>query len=289
MMLEDEEKISFEDEIYPILKKKCVSCHGPDRKKNGKIKKASSGLRLDSLTGIMRGGEGGSILTKGNPEKSSLYTLTVLDPDDMDIMPSKGEPLSKKQTELIRKWILEGADFGDWVGVSLGKHKAQRSISESPFNKVVSMLEKSSPVLPKGVVSKLQKAGFVIHPLAKDSNLLDVDLRYSKVLGNLDNLKKLKTVYRNIHTLNLSKTDVDDSVFAELSQCKNLVRLNLSSTKITGKGVGQLKECKHLESLNISNTAFDKKHLSKLKVLSNLNKIYYWNTILDHNMLYTTE
>ena len=48
-------------------------------------------------------------------DESSLYTLTILDPDDDDIMPPKGDPLSKEQTDLLKVWIEQGADWPEEV------------------------------------------------------------------------------------------------------------------------------------------------------------------------------
>jgi len=275
--LDEAEKIDFEKEVYPILKDRCVSCHGPDKEKNGKTIKAKAALRLDSLTAILQGGEGGAVIKRGDPEKSSLYYLTVLEEDDDDIMPAKGKPLTKAQTELIKNWIIQGADFGTWKGVQIDKQKAWTPITESPFNKTVDKLEKSTKYLSKTEVKKLLKKGYVVQPLAEDSKLLYVDLRYSDIKTTSKNFSNLSKVYHNIHTLNLSKTEIDDSVFKLLSKCKSLVNLNLSSTKITGKGIDALKYCENLETLNISNTQFKKNYKSSLNKIKSIKSLYSWN------------
>ncbi len=277
-MLDESEKIDFESTIYPILKEHCVRCHGPDQNKNGKIKKASADLRLDSLSAIMRGGEGGAVIKKGDPKKSPLYSLTILDPDDDDIMPSKGDPLTKNQTELIKDWILQGADFGSWVGVQLDKGKVWAPITDSPFNKTIDKLEKKVRSLSKTEVKNLTRKGYIVQPMSKESKLLYVDLRYSETKTNSSNFKYLSKVLNNIHTLDLSKTDVDDKIFSQIAKCKNLVKLNLSSTAITGKGVDALKKCENLESLNISNTKFNKSYQASLKKISSIKKLYTWNS-----------
>jgi len=277
-MLGEVEKIDFEEEIFPILQKNCIKCHGPDTNKNGKVKKASGGLRLDSLIGIMRGGEGGTVLKKGDPLKSKLYNLVVLNPNDSDIMPSKGKPLTKVQTELIKNWIIQGADFGSWVGVKLQKEKLWKPISESAFNKRIDVIEKTAPPLNKEKIANLIKKGYVVNLMSKESKLLFVDLRFSKIKGGKIDFNEFNELYQNIHTLDFSKTKVDDSIFTEISKCKNLVKLNLSSTHITGKGVEVLKECHYLESLNISNTKFSPEHKSSLEKLKSLKRLYSWNT-----------
>lgn len=101
----DSEKLSFHRDIEPILEKRCYKCHGSEKQKGE--------LRLDSRRGVLDGGESGAVIIPGKPQESSLYTLTVLPPDHEDIMPAKGAPLTEEQTEKIRLWILQGADFGD--------------------------------------------------------------------------------------------------------------------------------------------------------------------------------
>src|SRR5207247_3110900 len=49
------------------------------------------------------------------PEKSPLYTSTILPPDDEKLMPPKGDKLTKEQTDLLRDWIKVGANWPDGV------------------------------------------------------------------------------------------------------------------------------------------------------------------------------
>ena len=51
----------------------------------------------------------GEIIDRGDHEESTLYVVITLDPDDSEIMPPKGDPLSAKEIELFKKWIDEGA------------------------------------------------------------------------------------------------------------------------------------------------------------------------------------
>jgi mono/diheme cytochrome c family protein len=101
------EALDFELDVWPILQEKCVTCHGP-LDDFGK-------LRLDSKERMLKGGERGKTLVPGKPEESLMYTRVALPPDDLDIMPAEGEPLDKEQVETIRRWIAEGAEFGDWT------------------------------------------------------------------------------------------------------------------------------------------------------------------------------
>ncbi len=87
--------VDFEQEIMPLLKKRCTECHSP--------LKAKGELTLSSPRYIARGGENGAVVIPGNLEKSRLWELV-----SSDEMPEK-EPLTKEEKSLLREWITEGA------------------------------------------------------------------------------------------------------------------------------------------------------------------------------------
>ena len=111
-----EEKINFEKEIYPFIKNSCVECHRAPYEKLGRLRPPKADLRFDAAWGIVKGGELGVIVVPGEPDKSPMYTRTMLDEDHDDFMPPLGDPLTEEQKELLKKWIEQGADFGDWKG-----------------------------------------------------------------------------------------------------------------------------------------------------------------------------
>jgi uncharacterized membrane protein len=111
-------KVDFEKEILPIFEKRCVECHstaaaGPD----GRMKKPKGGVVLDGKDSMFASKKGKLIVAK-KADDSLLYKSITLAADHEDRMPpaKKGEPLSKEQQDLIKKWIDEGADVGKWVG-----------------------------------------------------------------------------------------------------------------------------------------------------------------------------
>src|SRR2546426_5276733 len=71
----------FEKRIRPVLADNCFSCHGP--------KKQQSGLRLDSLAGVLKGTEEGPVVVKGHPEKNPL--IRALQHKGDVKMPPKGK------------------------------------------------------------------------------------------------------------------------------------------------------------------------------------------------------
>jgi mono/diheme cytochrome c family protein len=97
-----DEPVDYARQIKPLLKQRCFACHGALQQK--------SGLRLDTVAAMKRGGDGGPVIEPGTPADSLL--LEVISGADGPRMPPKGEatPLSPEEVALIRRWIAQGAD-----------------------------------------------------------------------------------------------------------------------------------------------------------------------------------
>lgn len=94
--------VSFTNEVEPIFRERCYSCHGSQ--------KAEAGLRLDIRERALDGGDGGAVIRPNAPEKSRLMTLVEGSlPDER--MPPSGEPLRPDQIEILRRWIKTGAPW----------------------------------------------------------------------------------------------------------------------------------------------------------------------------------
>jgi hypothetical protein len=99
-------KVSFNDEIRPLLSNRCYRCHGPD----GEDRKAK--LRLDIREGATKEHKGFTAISPGNIEDSELiYRIVTDDEDEMMPPPGKGERFTKEQIELFKRWIEEGAEY----------------------------------------------------------------------------------------------------------------------------------------------------------------------------------
>ena len=95
---QDNEKLTYDDHIRPLLENKCFSCHNPDKKKGG--------LELTSYSGLMSGGSGGAVVDAGNPQGSRLWTCSAK--KEEPFMPPEGAPLDAKDLALLSKWIAGG-------------------------------------------------------------------------------------------------------------------------------------------------------------------------------------
>ena len=97
-------KMSFREDIVPIFKGRCESCHQPSGEGTQK-----SGLDLTSYAGVMKGTKFGPMVIPGDPDSSNLMRLL-----DWRAAPELRMPHGKKQLSScdrndIRAWIREGA------------------------------------------------------------------------------------------------------------------------------------------------------------------------------------
>src|SRR5258706_5770231 len=132
-------KVDFESRILPMLRDRCFTCHeAPKTAADGRAVKPKGGLRLDGRGWILRGSDEQPVLTPGEPAKSPLYALTVLPADHEDRMPSKGDPLTKVQTDALKLWIAQGASFGTWTWAPGGKVVPPAAAPSAPPAPIVS-------------------------------------------------------------------------------------------------------------------------------------------------------
>ena len=101
----------YQELVEPVLEKTCYKCHSDNGEKiRGK-------LRMDSIAHLLKGGETEyPTLVPGDPDESEMLLRVLLDPDDDEFMPTKGDPFTKDEVQLIRLWIKAGGN--DKVTVS---------------------------------------------------------------------------------------------------------------------------------------------------------------------------
>lgn len=107
-----QEQISFNRDIRPILSENCYLCHGPDANTR------EAELRLDiEAKAFVAHGEFDPAIVRGNPEESPLYKrITSLKKSDIMPPPDSHKSLTDPQKRLIYQWIKEGAKWeGHWA------------------------------------------------------------------------------------------------------------------------------------------------------------------------------
>ena len=96
--------MSFNDDILPIFKGRCINCHQPGGEGYQK-----NGLDLTTYAGVMKGTKFGSMITPGNPDTSNLVWLLDWKGSPEIRMPHGKAKLSICDRDAIREWIRQGA------------------------------------------------------------------------------------------------------------------------------------------------------------------------------------
>ena len=103
--LNPEREMKLIGEVRMVLAHNCYKCHSGA--------KIEGELRLDEKAYAFEGGENGPVIIPGNPSESELIRRINLKKGHKDVMPSKGQPLSKQEKELLALWIEKGAPWPD--------------------------------------------------------------------------------------------------------------------------------------------------------------------------------
>ena len=141
----------FESRVRPVLVARCFSCHGPEKQKGG--------LRLDSLVGMLRGGESGRAIEPGDPDASGL--VAAIRHESLE-MPPDGM-LAADEIAAIGAWVRQGAV---WPGVK----PAAQLLAEGP-----PATEKGEPAPAfgppqrkhKGEVTEADRASWAYRPVRR--------------------------------------------------------------------------------------------------------------------------
>jgi hypothetical protein len=106
--------VDFTAEVKPIINQKCITCHGGVKQKAG-----FSLLFREEALGKTKSGK--PAIIPGDADNSELIRrLTLKDPEER--MPYMHKPLSNEDIDIIRRWINEGAHWGQhWAYVPVTK------------------------------------------------------------------------------------------------------------------------------------------------------------------------
>ncbi|MEJ7593154.1 MAG: c-type cytochrome domain-containing protein [Planctomycetaceae bacterium] len=103
-----DEKVSYRRQIAPVLQTYCLGCHN-------RID-SEQGLSLQAADDILRGSEHGSILNAEMPEASRFWKVLISKGDD-HMPPADQLQLTPEELKVLRKWLMEGAEFDSRAAV----------------------------------------------------------------------------------------------------------------------------------------------------------------------------
>jgi Planctomycete cytochrome C len=293
LVVKEESKpvMAYQELIQPILEQRCYSCHGPNKSK--------ADLRLDSPDFIKKGGENGSILTVGNPQKSTLYTYLVLPDDDDMHMPPTGKPqLTTEQINLIHAWIEKGGSFDKAMtfsktGTSINQKTTPsvfqpKSVTNVPTSVPQSTFSKENIAIKE--TAKLQKGEAqttIIDRKLEDKEGLILKQKVDSV--NAQMLQKFteqriivskfgeKTEHVMANFVNVKNYDI--SFLDNLKSIENqLVRLRLSNQPVKDDDLKKVAALKNITRLNLEKTLITDAGLAHLKDMPNLEQLNIYGT-----------
>ncbi len=94
----------YDAQVRPILEAHCYACHGG---LDGK--KVKGEFNLASRESLLKGGEGGAVISLDKPEESAL--IRAINYQDLE-MPPKGK-LPRAQIDVLTTWVKMGAPWSD--------------------------------------------------------------------------------------------------------------------------------------------------------------------------------
>ena len=93
----------FENDVRPVLAKRCYGCHGEQKQKGG--------LRMDGIGFLKKGGDTGPAIVPGDPDKSLLIEAVRYANSDLQMPPeNKGGKTARASSREEDPW----AGFVSW-------------------------------------------------------------------------------------------------------------------------------------------------------------------------------
>lgn len=99
--------VDFNHDVYPLLKKRCYSCH--------KGANSKSGYRLDVRSEVLGYSTGDPLAIPGDGANSKVFALTVSDDPKKRMPPPEDSEhaLTQLESDLLRSWIDQGMKWDD--------------------------------------------------------------------------------------------------------------------------------------------------------------------------------
>ena len=247
--------------VAPIFHAKCVSCHGPDKKK-GK-------MAMHTLELLLKGGDSGEkSIVANHSDQSEVYLRIALPEDDDDHMPPEGkDQLTKEEISIIKWWIDSGASGdselveGDVPGEI--KELVLKIAKDNPDGVVMKEAapKDTGPVVPaptkeqEAAIAKIQEdLNVVVLPISQDNpGLTFTAVNVAKEFDDAK-LARFEPIAENLLQVNIARTQVTNAGLPTIAKMKNLTNLRLELTGVTDAGLEHIGSLENLVYLNLYNT-----------------------------------
>ena len=165
----------YSSRVSEILKSNCLPCHGQP---------AMGGLRLDSYSGILAGGNDGKVIVPGDPD-NSLLVQAIRRSADLKMPPQR--PLKEADVADLVAWVKAGAAGADPVPAGPDVAAAHAPAAESSVPNPAASSSTTAPT-PAAVAPDMKPASTPQSPVLKPVALTaDADFFENKVRPILAN------------------------------------------------------------------------------------------------------
>jgi mono/diheme cytochrome c family protein len=160
------EPIDYARDVKPVLARHCYACHGPEKQR--------SGLRLDTCTAVLKGGNNGPAIVPGKSDSSRLIKA-ITAADDVPVMPPKEPRLSTAEIALLRAWIDAGAPAPADEVAAKTANKSKHWAFQPPAHPAPPPVNNPAWVrnpIDRFILARLEKEGVVPSPEADRATLI---------------------------------------------------------------------------------------------------------------------
>ena len=113
----------YETQVQPILKARCLKCHGGEEKIKG-------GLRLSSRAAVLKGGDQGAAVVLDKPAESLL--IQAINYDGLEMPPSGKLP--KAEIDVLTKWVELGLPWTSGAATNEEKPREGPKVDDEARN-----------------------------------------------------------------------------------------------------------------------------------------------------------
>lgn len=160
-----DEKIDFSTQIKPLINRHCITCHGGVKQEGG----FSLLFREDALR---KNKSGRYAIVPGRPAESELLRR-ITSHDAAERMPYRTEPLSAGEIAIFRRWIKQGAPWGQhWAYTLPSAVRVPKNLPSAGYRQRKPLLDWVSRDLDYFVADRLAKAHMSPSPMADKPTLL---------------------------------------------------------------------------------------------------------------------
>jgi hypothetical protein len=132
----EDAKVNFEDQVKPIFREHCSSCHNANDQKGG--------LALDTFQGVIAGGSSGEVVLDGDPSSSRLYQLMTH--AEEPVMPPEQDKLADEKLNVIKQWIEGG------LLENSGSKRKNKAMAQLAMSTTAADQPPANPTMPVGLL-----------------------------------------------------------------------------------------------------------------------------------------